>query len=96
MRLLLQTIDVILAIYIWPVFFKVVMVWLKGFDLISVEHGPMAVIDKFLGSLTAPFLAPMRFMAPPRNEVDVSPLFLILILMSIRYWISIYLIPDYS
>ena len=96
MQLLLQVIETVLAIYTWVVFFKMAMVWLKGFNLIGAEHGAMAVVDKSLDRLTAPFLSPMRAISPPRNEVDVSPLFLILILMAIRYWITIYLIPAYS
>jgi YggT family protein len=96
MQVLLQLINTVLAIYTWVVFFKMVMVWLKGFNLVSAEHGVTSVIDRFLGASTAPFLTPMRAIAPPRNEVDVSPLFLILILMAVRYWISIYLIPAYA
>ena len=96
MRLFFEAVDIALGIYIWPVFAAAVIVWLKGFNLVSFDTGALAVVDRFLANATAPFLAPMRYIAPPRNEVDVSPLFLILILMSIRYLISIYLLPAYS
>lgn len=95
MQLFLQIFNLALGIYIWPVFAVAVMIWLRGFNVVSVDSGPAAVIDNLLAKVTGPALGPLRRIAPPPNGVDFTPLILIVAIMSIRYLISIYILPTY-
>jgi YggT family protein len=95
MRLFLETIDIALGIYIWPVFAVALMVWLKGFNVVSLDSNAVAVIDRVLARVTGPALGPIRYFFPPPNGVDFSPLILIIEIMAIRYLILLYILPTY-
>jgi YggT family protein len=95
MRTFLQALDIALAIYTWPIFAVAVMIWLKGFNVIDAGSGTVQVIDNILGKITAPVLAPTRYFFPPPNGVDFSPLILIIEILTLRYLIVLYILPNY-
>jgi YggT family protein len=85
--------DFVLAIYAWLALAAMVMVWLKGFKVVTEKTHGVAFIDKYLGLLIEPFLRPLRPILPKTGVVDGSPFLLLLIIMALRYAMALYLIP---
>ena len=81
----LFVVDLVLEVYIWLLLATAVMSWLVGFGVVSTEHRAVAIIGKFLDTLTEPVRRPMRRILPDFGGVDASPLFLIVLIMAIRY-----------
>ena len=86
-------VDWVLAIYTWLAFAAMVLVWLKGFNVVDDKTRGVAVIGKYLDLLVEPALRPIRAVIPPLGGIDGSPFLLILILMWVRYLMALYLIP---
>lgn len=85
--------DWVLAIYAWLALAAMVMVWLKGFHVVTDKTHGVPFIDKYLGLLVEPVLRPIRKILPPLGGVDGSPFLLLLIVMWVRYLMALYLIP---
>jgi YggT family protein len=90
---LVLAVDWVLAVYCWLALVAMVMIWLKGFNVVTDKTPTVPVIDKCLGILVEPLLRPIRAVIPPLGGVDGSPFLLLLILMWARYLIALYLIP---
>jgi YggT family protein len=86
-------VDWVLAIYCWLALAAMVMVWLKGFNVVTDKTYGVAFIDRCLGLLVEPLLRPIRAVVPVLGGVDGSPFLLLLILMWARYLVALYLIP---
>ena len=81
----LFVIDLVLEIYIWILLAAAVQSWLVGFGVVSTDNRAVAMIGKVLDTLTQPVRRPMRRILPDLGGVDISPLFLIALIMAIRY-----------
>lgn len=95
MRLFFQIADIAIETYIWVVFAFAVMSWLTGLNAVSASNERVQVITKYLTKATDPALKPIRYVIPVLNGVDPSPLFSILLLMSMQYLILLYILPTY-
>jgi YggT family protein len=85
MSSLLSIIDLLLEIYIWILLATAVTSWLIGFSVVRTDNRAVAIICKVLDTLTEPVRRPMRRILPDLGGVDISPLFLIALIMAIRY-----------
>jgi YggT family protein len=90
---LVLAVDWVLAVYVWLAFAAMLLVWLKGFKVVSDDTHGVAFISKYLGFLVEPVLRPIRAVIPPLGGVDGSPFLLLLIVMWVRYLMALYLIP---
>jgi uncharacterized protein YggT (Ycf19 family) len=84
--------DWVLAIYCWLALAAMIMVWLKGFKVVTDTTHGVAFIDKYLGLVMEPLLRPLRPLLP-KTGPDGSPFLLLIILMAVRYAMALYLIP---
>jgi YggT family protein len=89
MRVLLQVLDVALAIYIWLLVAAMVLYWLTEFGAIDANRRAVTIIRAWLLWLAAPVLRPIRAMLPEFGGVDVSPLVAVLVITAVRYLIAL-------
>ena len=86
-------VDWVLAIYAWLALAAMVLVWLRGFNVVTDNTHGVAFVSKYLGLLIEPLLRPLRPILPKTGVVDGSPFLLLLIIMALRYAMALYLIP---
>jgi YggT family protein len=96
MRLLLQTLDVALAIYTWLLFAVAVIYWLTGFKAVRADNRAIVAIAGFLRPITEPALRATRFVFPQFGGVDVSPVILIVLILALRYVAALFILPKLS
>jgi YggT family protein len=95
MRALLIGIDSLLEIYCWILIAVSTLHLLSGFNLIDTDKNYLAVINTYLEKATALPLWPVRKILPDLGAVDISPMVLILMLMSVRYAIALNAWPEF-
>jgi YggT family protein len=93
MRILLISIDIALEIGCWILIVFAALHLLRGFGVLDVRDGRVAVLYRTLDRMTAAPLWPVRRMLPDLGGVDISPVILIVVLMTVRYAIALYAIP---
>jgi len=80
---LVLAVDWVLAIYCWLALAAMVMVWLKGFNVVTAKTHGVAFVDRYLGLLVEPALRPIRAVVPafpaasagrPRSAPQLLPL----------------------
>jgi YggT family protein len=93
MRVFLNVLDILLAIYTWLLLAGAVLYWLIGFGGLDAGRRGVAAAGASLSFVIEPALRPMRRILPGLGGVDYSPLFAMLIVTAIRYVIAIYVLP---
>lgn len=81
---LIQTIGVIIDLYIWALIISVILSWLVHFRVVNEYNQFVFSIQNFFYRLTEPALAPIRRLLPQIGGLDISPIILILLLNFIR------------
>jgi YggT family protein len=89
----LLAIDYVLGIFAWLAFAAMVLVWLKGFKIVSDGTYGVAFIGKCLNIVLEPALRPIRVVLPNLGGIDGTPFVLLLIIMAVRYAMALYLFP---
>ena len=75
-----QVLEVVITVYWWLIIFRAVTSW--------VNPDPSNTIVLFLVRVTEPILAPFRRLIPAeRFGIDLSPIFAILVLLFLRYFL---------
>jgi YggT family protein len=87
-------IDLALEIYIWILLATAVLSWLIGFNVLSTGNRAVAIIGKFLDTVTEPVRRPMRYLLPNLGGIDISPVVLIALIIAVRYVIVLYVLPN--
>jgi YggT family protein len=95
MRALFICIDTVLEIYCWILVVFTVLQLFSGFKVIDIRNRPTAVINTWLDKATALPLWPVRKILPDLGDVDLSPIILILMLMTVRYVIALNAWPQF-
>lgn len=93
MRVLIQSVDVVLEIYSWLLFAVAAIYWVTEFNVVSAKNHLVVVMSKYLTPITEPALRPIRYVLPPRGGIDASPISLILLLLMFRYLLVLYVLP---
>jgi YggT family protein len=93
MRVLLHLLDLVLEIYTWVLFADMVLYWLIAFGAIDEHRRAVALVHGWLLCVGTPMLRPIRAIAPKFGGIDVSPLIAILMIVTVRYLIALYVLP---
>jgi YggT family protein len=94
-RTLVVAINVLLEIYIWLSLAVAVLAWLIDFNAISTRNPVVAGIERVLRILTWPLLGPLRWALPTVGGLDMTPVLLLVILLSLRYALVLYIAPEF-
>lgn len=81
---LIQTINVLIDIYIWALVIYIAISWLEHFQIINSYNKFVFSMQTFLFRITEPPLVPIRRLLPNFGGLDISPIILILVLNFIR------------
>ena len=95
MRTLVVAIDILLEIYIWLSLAVAVLYWLIDFNAISTRNPVVATIERVLRTVTLPLLGPLRWVVPTVGGLDMTPVLLLVILLSLRYALVLYIAPEF-
>ena len=93
MRVFLHVIDLALAIYTWLLLGALLFYWLIEFRALDASRRAVAVIRRWLFTIAAPVLRPLRAVLPDFGGIDTSPLVAILAITAVRYLIALYVVP---
>ena len=94
MKALFWLIDTLIDIYIWLLIGQAVLSWLLAFGVVNRYNRAVAVIGDFLYRVTEPVLRPIRAFLPNFGGIDISPIFLILMLLFLRRLILYDIAPN--
>jgi len=94
-RTLVVAIDILLEIYIWLSLAVAVLYWLIDFNAISTRNPVVATIERVLRTVTLPLLGPLRWVVPTVGGLDMTPVLLLVILLSLRYALVLYIAPEF-
>ena len=94
MKALFLVIDLALTLYIYLLIAAAVLSWLIAFNVVNMRNQFVAMVADFLYRITEPALRPIRRFMPNLGGIDISPIFLILIIIFIQLVIRIYVIPN--
>ncbi len=84
MLAVLQTIDLVLSIYIWILIAQVVFSWLFAFNVINARNQFVAMVGDFLNKATEPVLRPIRRFLPDLGGIDISPIVVFIAIFFLR------------
>ncbi|MCG8440300.1 MAG: YggT family protein [Caulobacterales bacterium] len=89
---LLQAIIVFLirpliGLAIFAVIANAILSWLVAFRVVNPHNQFVNMVGQFLYAVTEPMLRPFRRFIPPFGGVDISPIFLLLILFFVNDWL---------
>jgi YggT family protein len=94
MRALFLVIDLVLLLYIYLLVAAAVLSWLIAFNVVNTRNQAVAMVGDFLYRITEPALRPIRNILPDLGGIDISPVILILIIIFLRYCITLYILPN--
>jgi len=80
----------LIQVYIWVVIISAVLSWLIAFNVVNTTNRFVTMVADALWRLTEPALRPIREFLPNLGGIDVSPVILILLLMTIQYFLVTY------
>jgi YggT family protein len=93
MYVLLQIILMLLDIYKYVMIAMIVMSWLVAFNAVNTRNQFVYQVWRILNALTEPVLRPIRRWLPDFSGLDLSPLFVFVIILFIQMAIGRYLLP---
>lgn len=74
----------ILQIFFWIIIAQVVLSWLIAFDVINTRNPQAANIVRLIDRITAPVFTPLRKIIPPIAGIDITPIFVILLIQGLE------------
>ena len=80
----------LIQIYIWVIIIAAVLSWLLAFNVVNSSNRFVMTVADTLWRLTEPALRPIRQFLPNLGGIDVSPVILILLLITVQYALSKY------
>lgn len=89
----LETILLVLQIYIWILIAAAVFSWLYAFNVINARNQFVDMIGRFLYNVTEPVLKPIRRFMPNLGGVDISPIVVFILIFLIQRLIVYYVYP---
>ena len=82
----------LIDVYIWVIIISAVLSWLIAFDVINTRNRFVATVVDTLWRLTEPALRPIRAYLPNLGGIDISPVILILVLLTVQYFLYTYVL----
>jgi YggT family protein len=79
----LQAATIVLVIH-------VLLSWLIGYRMIGHDNPWVKAIHVRLAKIVAPVLWPIRLLLPKTGDIDLSPVFLIVLILAARWAIQLY------
>jgi YggT family protein len=80
----------LINVYIWVIIISAVLSWLIAFNVVNTHNRFVATVADTLWRLTEPALRPIRNFLPNLGGIDVSPVILIILLLTIEYMLAKY------
>ncbi len=80
----------LIGLYIWVIIIAAILSWLIAFNVVNTHNRVVATIADTLWRLTEPALRPIRNFLPNLGGIDVSPVILILLLLTLEYFLTAY------
>ena len=74
----------IIGYYIWIIIAGVILSWLTAFNVVNRSNRFVHVVGDFIFRITEPALRPIRNILPNLGGIDISPVLLILILLTVQ------------
>ena len=90
MYALFNFISMLITLYIWVIVINAVMSWLIAFNVVNMRNRFVYTVMDTLHRLTEPALRPIRRFLPDLGGIDISPVILIVFLISVQS----YLLPS--
>jgi YggT family protein len=84
--ILVYLVRPLIGLAIFVVIASAVLSWLMAFRVLNPHNQFVARVAGFLYAVSEPMLRPFRRFIPPLGGVDISPIFLLLILFFINDW----------
>ena len=85
-------IMLILDLYWWVVIIAVIVSWLIAFNVINTYNNFVRSLLHMLSALTEPVFRRVRKFLPPMGGLDLSPIVVFVIIITLQYsigWISV-------
>lgn len=83
----------VINIAIWIIIISAIMSWLIVFNVVNLNNKFVYMLYDTINRLTDPLLAPIRRFMPNLGGIDISPIILILLLIFIKNFIVLDLLP---
>ncbi|WP_170326293.1 MULTISPECIES: YggT family protein [Ruegeria] len=80
-------IDLILSIAYWFVLIQVIMSWLINFQVLNLHQQFVAQIWYGLNRILEPIYRPIRRVLPDLGGIDLTPLVVLVIIISLRSYV---------
>jgi YggT family protein len=75
----------LINLYIWVIIISAILSWLIAFNVVNTNNRFVMTVADTLWRLTEPALRPIRKFLPDLGGIDVSPVILILLLLTVEY-----------
>jgi YggT family protein len=75
----------LIDLYIWVIIISAILSWLIAFNVVNTSNRFVMTVADALWRLTEPALRPIRKLLPDLGGIDVSPVILILLLLTLEY-----------
>lgn len=79
--------DLILSVAYWFVLIQVIMSWLINFQVLNLHQQFVAQIWYGLNRILEPIYRPIRKIMPDFGGIDLTPLVVLLIIISLRSYV---------
>ncbi|CUH49721.1 YggT family protein [Ruegeria atlantica] len=80
-------IDLVLSIAYWFVLIQVIMSWLINFQVLNLHQQFVAQIWYGLNRILEPIYRPIRKVLPDLGGIDLTPLVVLIIIISLRSYV---------
>jgi YggT family protein len=92
-RAFLFLFDSLIGLVILIVIVNAIISWLVAFDVINLRNPSMYRFVRTLDAITEPMLRPIRRVLPNLGGIDLSPIFLLLLLQATKIVVNGLLAP---
>ncbi len=87
MQAIAGPIDLIIRVAVFIMIIQIIMSWLVTFDILNTRQPLVAQLYYGLGRLLEPVYRPVRRLLPETGGLDLAPLVVFIILISLRLYI---------
>jgi len=86
--------SMIIDVFWWFVIISIVLSWLVAFNVINLHNQFVYNVYTSLNGIVDPMLQPFRRLLPDMGGIDLSPIFLLIILSTLSFFVR-YELPQY-